>query len=234
MPAELADLRSRLVQMGDPRITLLLAGSAEDPRPVVDEGEAARLVEAFTALLDLVGHRVRLTGAGYLPPAVVEQLAERLGVTEWWIGAANREDLTQPIAGVRESARALGLVTVRKGWLAPTAAARRLREHPVGLWRHIVARLPLRRKDFDRGAGWAALAVAASGAPVEDWRGETWSLLSAIWRVEGDFPQLALTGNPTLTVLELLPGSDRQSVTTGVDPAVVATARSVIHGMTSG
>lgn len=228
-PQELADLCSRLAQVGDPRLTQLVARPAPHPQPEMSEGDAARLIEPFTTLLDVVGDGVRLTGAGYLPPTVVEQLAERLGVTEWWIGKANREDLTAPIAGLRESARSLGLLSVRKGRLAPTAAARKNRERPVELWRHIVSRLPLGRTDFDRHAGWVALVVAASDVPVEDWTSETWSVLSAIWRVEGPWPELALMGNPTLGVLNLLSGSARQSRLSGVDPAVVATARAVIH-----
>jgi hypothetical protein len=58
-------------------------------------------------------------------PAIqlVEQFAERTGITEWWIGKANREDLTPPVAVVHETARALGLVSVRKGRLTPTVAA---------------------------------------------------------------------------------------------------------------
>ena len=90
----------------------------------VSEADAARLIEPFVVLLDLIGDGVRLTSAGYLPPALVEQLAERTGVTGWWIGNANREDLTRPVARLRESARALGLVRVRNGRLAPTAVAR--------------------------------------------------------------------------------------------------------------
>ncbi len=49
-------------------------------------------------LLDVVGDGVTLTGAGYLKPTAVEQIAHRTGITEWWIGKANREDLTWPVA----------------------------------------------------------------------------------------------------------------------------------------
>src|SRR5699024_6800555 len=204
VPAELAALRGLLELSGDPRLTEMVARAVAQPPTEMSEADAARRVGPFTTLLDVVGDGVQLTGAGYLKPALVEQLAERLGVTEWWIGKANREDLTPPVAQVRESARALGLVSVRKGRLAPTAVARRHRDRSVELWRHIVSRLPLGRKDFDRDAGWVALAVAASGTPVEEWRGHTWSVLSGKWRVEGRFPEMVLVGNPTLTVLELL------------------------------
>jgi hypothetical protein len=81
----------------------------------VTDDEAARLTEAYRVPLHLVGDGVALTSAGYLPPKLVEQFAERTGITRWWIGKANREDLTPPVAAVRETARALGLASVRKG-----------------------------------------------------------------------------------------------------------------------
>ena len=65
----------------------------------------------------------KLTGAGYLPPLVVEQIAQAAGVTDWWIGRANREDLTWPVAILRENAQEVGLLRKAKGTLAPTARA---------------------------------------------------------------------------------------------------------------
>ena len=67
---------------------------------------AARLTETYRIFLDVIGDGVALTSAGYLPPAVVERFAERSGITGWWIGKANREDLTPPVAQVRDSAAA--------------------------------------------------------------------------------------------------------------------------------
>lgn len=231
VPEELAALRERLERSGDPRLTHLLARSPGQPPAEMSEGDAARLTEPFTTLLDVIGEGVRLTGAGYLPPALVERLAERLGVSEWWMGKANREDLTQPVAGLRESARALGLVSLRKGRLTPTAAADRCRERPGELWRHIVSRLPAGRSDIDREAGWVALTVAASGLPAEQWRREIQPLLVALgWRTDGPFHDLVPPASPTLTILELLSGQTRHGRLTGVDPAVAATARAVVLG----
>ncbi len=132
--------------------------------------EAGRLTEAYQVLLNLVGDGVALTSAGYLPPRLVEQFAKRAGITTWWIGKANREDLTPPVAVVRDTARALGLGSVRKGRLAQTAAGVRTRHDPHALLQHIIARLPLGTKDFDRNAGWLVtgtdLAVAATARTV--------------------------------------------------------------------
>lgn len=229
VPPELAELRARSELFGDGRLTEMVVRTAASPAPEMDEGDAARLIEPFTTLLDVIGDGVQLTGAGYLKPALVEQLADRLGVTEWWIGKVNREDQTAPVARLRESARALGLVNVRKGRLLPTAIGRRHREQPVKLWRHVVSRLPLGRTDFQRDAGWVALTVAASGLPTEEWTREMRSVLGSLgWRVPGYSADVLPVGNPTLTVLELLSGSTRQHLPSGTDPAVAATTRTVV------
>src|SRR5699024_3017193 len=114
---------------------------------------AATLTEPYRILLEVIGDGVDLTGAGYLKPAVVEQLAQRTGIADWWIGKANREDQTLPVFDLRATARSLGLVSVRKGRLAPTRAARALADEPEALLRHILDRLPLGRADSDRQAG---------------------------------------------------------------------------------
>lgn len=85
--------------------------------------------------------------------------------------------LDQLLAAIRDTARALGLVSVRKGQVTPTAAARRCAGDPQVLLAHIVNRLSLGTKDFERQAGWMVLAVAGSGTPVEQWRDETSDLL---------------------------------------------------------
>ena len=177
---ELAELSERLERRGI-RLLREVLGRPHSHEPTdVTAAEAARLTESYRVFLDLIGDGVSLTHAGYLPPAVVEQFAERSGITGWWIGKANREDLTPPVADVRDTARALGLVTVRKGRLTPTAAATRCRQDPQALWQHIVGRLPLGTKDADRHAGWMALAVAGSGVPAQEWRCEISDLLFAL------------------------------------------------------
>ena len=229
---ELGELSGELERRGIRLLRQVLARPLSHRPTDVDEAEAARLTETFRIFLDVIGDGVALTGAGYLPPAVVEQVAERSGVTGWWIGKANREDLTPPVASIRDSARALGLVAVRRGRLTPTAAARRCREDPVALRQHIVGRLPLGTKAIDRQAGWIALAVAGSGAPSNEWRGEIRDLLFAIgWRSGGDRFSPPSAHSPTLAVLDHLAGAARTrwGEIDGVDLAVAATARAVIR-----
>ncbi|PRZ44356.1 pRiA4b ORF-3-like protein [Antricoccus suffuscus] len=225
---ELAALRERLIRGGDRRLTQLLARDVTTDE--VEATDAARLTAPYMALLDVIDDGARLTNAGYLPPRMVEEVAQRTGITDWWIGKANREDLTPPIAILRDSARALGLVSVRKGTLAPTAVARRCRAQPGALLRHIASRLPIGKAEFDRQAGWLALAVVGGGVPAEQWRDEIRDLLLELgWRVSGSLrPDYVPAGSPTLDVLETLFGNTRRSLLTGVDPAVAAVARSVV------
>ncbi len=188
----------------------MLARPASHGATVVDEDEAARLTETYRTFLDVIGDGVTLTAAGYLRPAVVEEVATRTGIGDWWMGRANREDLTHPVADIRSSARALGLVSVRKGRLAPTAAARKCRHDPLALWRHIVGRLPVGSQDAERDAGWLALAVIGSGAPPTEWGAEISELLFALgWRFGHDRFSPPPPDSDTLMALSLLAGAAR-------------------------
>jgi hypothetical protein len=228
---ELAELLETLQRRGVRALREVLGRPFSHGPTEVTDAEAARLTQAYRVFLDVIGPGARLTGAGYLPPAVVERVAERSGITGWWIGKANREDLTPPVAGVRDTARALGLVTVAKGRLLPTAVGARCRHDPRALWEHIVGRLPLGTKDFDRHAGWLALAVAGSGVPAEKWRDEIGDLLLALgWRTERDSSSRPPAHSPTQDVLAEQGGAARTGWrVTGTDSAVATTARAAIR-----
>jgi hypothetical protein len=226
--AELAELAERLDHRGIRMLREVLGRPLSHEPTDVTEAEAVRVTETYRTFLDVVGDGVTLTAAGYLPPAVVEQVAARTGIADWWIGKTNREDHTFPVADLRATARALGLVSVRKGRLAPTAAAVRCGRDPLALWRHIVGRLPLGTRDGDRQSGWMALAVAGSGVPAQEWRGEISDLLYALgWRSGHDLLSPPPATSATLDVLEQLAGASRVHwrEITGVDFAVAATAR---------
>jgi hypothetical protein len=229
---ELAELAEQLDHRGIPLLREVLGRPFSHGPTDVTETEAARVTETYRTFLDAIGDGVALTAAGYLPPAVVEQIAERTGIAEWWIGKANREDLTQPVADIRTTGRALGLVSVRKGRLSPTAAAIRCGRDSQALWHHIVGRLPLGTKDAERQAGWMALAVAGSGVPAQEWRSEISDLLLALgWRSGHDRFSPPPANSATLDVLELLAGASRVRwrEITGVDLAVATTARAAIR-----
>lgn len=228
---ELEDLLDQLGRRGIRSLRQVLGRPLSHGPTDVTDGEAARLTESYRVLLDMVGDGLSLTPAGFLPPRLVEQFAERTGITEWWIGKANREDLTPPVSAVRETARALGLVSVRKGRLIPTVAGVRARQDRRRLLQHIVGRLPLGTTDFDRHAGWMALAVAGSGVPAQLWREEIGDLLLDLgWRIDRDSHSAPPASSPTLVVLEELAGAARTGWrVTGTNLAVAATARSVIR-----
>jgi hypothetical protein len=227
---ELAELSEQLERRGIRLLREVLGRPFSHGPTEVTEVEAAQLTETYRTFLDVIGDGVTLTAAGYLPPAVVEQVAESTGISDWWIGKANREDLTYPVADLRTTARALGLVSVRKGRLSPTAAATRAHQDPQALWRHIGGRLPLGTKDAERQAGWMALAVVGSGVPAQEWRSEISDLLFALgWRSGRDRFSPPPAHSATLDVLEQLAGASRVRwrEIKGVDLAVAATARAV-------
>ena len=229
---ELAELAEQLEHRGIRLLREVLGRPFSHGPTDVSEDEAARLTETYRVFLEVIGDGVALTAAGYLPPAVVEQVAERSGIRDWWIGKSNREDITYPVADIRTTARALGLVSVRKGRLAPTAAAKRCGQDPQALWRHIVGRLPLGTKDAERQAGWMALAVAGSGVPAQEWRSEISDLLFALgWRNGHDRFSPPPANSATLNVLNQLAGAARArwGEIEGVDLAVAATARAAIR-----
>jgi hypothetical protein len=143
-----------------------LASSA-DGECVIDHGTQARMVDPLRVVLDVVGDGVKLTAAGYLPPAVVRTIFDQLDLAEEWVGKGNREDLTTPVLELREAAQRLGLLRKNKGRLVPTARGRTLGDDPVGLWWHLAGRLPIGGRDVN-DASWQAgvllLALMASGS----------------------------------------------------------------------
>ena len=69
-----------------------------------------------------------------LPVTVVEQIARDAGVTQWWIGKANREDVTWPVAELRQNAQGLGLLRKTKGTLARPLVPAPSQTIPASWW----------------------------------------------------------------------------------------------------
>jgi hypothetical protein len=120
-------------------------------------------VEPYRWFVARVGEGIKLTSAGWLPPAVVVETMQHFGWDARWFGKGNREESARPVAELRETARRLGLVRVYRGELRPTDVGRRLRDDPPGLWTHIAARLPLAADDPDRFATVVWLLAVAAG-----------------------------------------------------------------------
>lgn len=133
----------------------------------VDEAEATGMVRAYAWLLDRVGHGLRLTATGRLPPpAVVSAAMAELGLDRDWIGKNNREDQTWPVRALRTSVQRLGLLRVSKGQLLRTQAGAALTDDPAGLWRHIAQRAAGSARDpFVHTATSLVLLAVAAGRP---------------------------------------------------------------------
>jgi hypothetical protein len=166
MRSDVVELLARLRASRRPELFELIAGAQLDGT----DAPAAwpDVVEPYRWFLERLGDGVKLTGAGYLPPALVAETMQHLGWDADWIGKGNREDLTTPVAELRETARQLGLVRVHRGQLRVTTAGRRLSSDPAGLWQHIAARLPLGRGAAERQAGMLWLLAVAGGSPEAD------------------------------------------------------------------
>ena len=138
-------------------------------RPPVDD-----LAAALHAHLWFLGQAadggLPLTTAGYLRPALVEQAARLVPRMGDWIGKANREDLTYPVADFRDRITGqLGLLRKYKGTLRLTRAGTAALGRPAELFDHLAARLtPSSVRDrFVIDADLLALAYAAT-SPGQD------------------------------------------------------------------
>ena len=142
----------------------LMGRALADPADLSDP-QVAQATLGYRTLMDTIGDGLTLTKAGYLPPGVVHELFDALGLAGQWVGRCTREDTTLPILLLRESATALGLLRKARGRLTVTAAGRKLADDPPALLRHIASRLPL-GANYEKDAGLLALLFAASG---DDW-----------------------------------------------------------------
>lgn len=147
---------------------LLHRSGALDP-PSVDSPTAATMVEPFLWLVRRVGaDGIRLTQAGWLPPAVVSDAMSDLGWADHWIGKGNREDQTAPIAALRADATRFGLLRKRNGRLQTTAAARSYLDDPVGMWHKLASAILLRaRSEAERDIAVLVALDVVSGRATE-------------------------------------------------------------------
>lgn len=142
--------------------------NAELDSAVEEEPDTDAVVAPYRWLLNRVGDGVKLTQAGYLPPAVVTAAMSELGWAEDWYGKHNREDVTLPVLELRESAQRFGLVRKYRGQLLPTKVGRALIDDPAGLWWHLATALPDARSESQRHAGVLYLITVAAGLAEND------------------------------------------------------------------
>ncbi len=158
---------------GTPELELLeeLVEQADLREGQVEVVEAAEreLLRPYWWLLDRVGDGIMLTAAGYLPPALVLAATTELGLDRDWIGKGNREDLSWPVAQLRSSAQALGLLRKTKGRLLRSKVGVAVTDDPVALWRHLGTRLGARPADpVTSVAGGLVLLGATAGRSSDE------------------------------------------------------------------
>lgn len=199
----------------------------------LEEGDVRVAARPWAAVLDAVGAGTKLTAAGYLPPVIVAQIAHAAGVTDWWMGTANREDLTWPIATLRENAQEVGVLHKAKGMLTPTARARAVTDHPYQLVATVLRRLPL-EKGFEADAGWLlllGLAAGQTGAALHEGVGQM--LTDRGWRTNGNLEVSASDAHrgsrSTLDLLKSMAGGHQAADF----PLVTRLARATLLGLTN-
>jgi hypothetical protein len=165
MPPELHTLQQHLYGTPEEAALLeLLAAAGLDQPTVVDDDVAETATARYRWLLHRVGAGVKLTAAGWLPPALVTEAMDALWPEDGWIGKRNREDLTEPVRRLRASAQRTGLLRVSRGQLLATKTGTALQDDPHALFQHLAERLPGRSRDaFARTAIPLVLVAVAAG-----------------------------------------------------------------------
>jgi hypothetical protein len=142
--------------------------------PSVDAAEPETFGAHYRWLLNRIGDEgVKLTAAGYLPPALVSETVDALELNDHWNASTNREHHIPEVLHFRESAQHLGLLRKANGRLLLTKAGTRARTHPDLLWRHMVTVLPVAttsrgpEAECGRQAGTLFLLAVAAGLPKQ-------------------------------------------------------------------
>lgn len=165
-----------LLEIAPPDVVAEIAGlcrAAADARaalPPLGPEDLAQITAPYRLLVDLAGDDgIPLTSAGWMKPAVVEQIFTELRIGEQWIGKGNREDLTPPVAALRETTRELGLIRKLKGRLirTQTAVRRSTDLEYVGV---VAGGLTRHRHPWVQSArALFALCTASHGRAVAEW-----------------------------------------------------------------
>lgn len=143
--------------------------------------EVERVVFPVQWLLRRVGPGVRLTQAGYLPPAVVGD-ALVAGLADP-IGSSRREVDVVELGQLRLLCTRMRLLRPVKGTLTVTKLGQRLVEDPAGLWWHLADCLPADRDQFSRHQ--AGLELLSLLLPLADYELDETGFGSAAWRARG-------------------------------------------------
>ncbi|QNE22563.1 plasmid pRiA4b ORF-3 family protein [Kribbella qitaiheensis] len=169
LPGPLGELADAIRSQEHRALFQQLIEDADLDAPVeIDADTAAQMVSPYGWLLNRVGaDGIKLTGAGYLPPAHVKAAMADLGLGEAWIGKGNREIQTMPVLHLRESAQAMGLLRKYRGTLSLTKRGQAVRDDPLALWWHLADHMPpASRDDCETQAGIIFLAAVAAQSTI--------------------------------------------------------------------
>jgi hypothetical protein len=239
------DVQSVLDRLAGPGASLvmdLIVGAALDRPVIIDSASVMAAVWPYTWLLGRIGASgIKLTSAGYLPPAVVMEAIGELGWEKDWPGAHNREFHTLPVLELRQSARRMGLIRSNRGLLLRTQLGVRLCQDPGRLWWHVASRLPEARDEAERDAGLLLLLAVASATPLDvGSAGELLrqGLMALGWREAKSRRPLdgwqafeaARSTWECLRRLGAIPGNDYGGPAPAPGPAGIAIARAALRG----
>jgi hypothetical protein len=155
------DVRGLAASLPEEGVRLLAGLSRAEPPPPVDTDEALR---PLLVLLRLVREGLDLTPTGQMKQVRVRALLDDLGWGgDWVFGRTLHEENLPPVRWIRHAAHVLGLVRRRSGRLVLTPLGRDLHDDANGLWRHLVASLPVGESTEERRAGALWLLTLREG-----------------------------------------------------------------------
>jgi hypothetical protein len=153
----------------------------------------------WQAVLDAIGDDgVKLSAAGWMPPATVLQIWHESGVA-WEGGKGNREDLTPEVAMLRAEGVRAGLIRKYKGHLQLTKLGQRCRASRTELQQAVARSLVRAKYDVERHIRVITLLFIAARwqiGPDSRWaayagaRGDELRGLEQLWAFEDDVAHL--------------------------------------------
>jgi len=154
------ELESRMHPDSIAGFRLVLAEARVNDTILLPERAMQRMVGHVQWILRRVGaDGIRLTDAGYLPPADVLAATTEL---DWgWPVTVNREVNMLPLQEMRDHLRRVGLLRVSKGRLMLTSRGRALAENPRELWWHLARTIRTSRSPVEADATSLLLVLIA-------------------------------------------------------------------------
>jgi hypothetical protein len=194
-----------------------LGGEPDPPGPVA-AADVARATRPYAWFAQRLGRRgARLTAAGHLPPAVVQEAYETLGWSQEVAVASFREGDRVRIASLRASALRLGLARLDGSRLAASDEALAAAADPLAMWSLLVERVPACwSSDLERDvAVLALLGVAVADGPRRNLIGDAtvWGLAALGWRSRstGEIPSLRYVSRWSAHIKDVMHSMDALS-----------------------